>query len=462
MKESSIADLEFLEFNSFSVLTVILKTRSGKIFRPQDVQIGIGLSDDFLPDLETASRLRTRVQEVGLCIEAESEVAFTVSGPTAVVNKLFKATISPRRNRYIRENVRYAYVADSQLDFRFMSDFVQTVETPRAGFELNIGVGTLPKPLIKGHFLSVEEMPKISNAINFHQKGLRGEGVHVAMIDTGLFTHPHHISNLYSARKLSSLNAFNTEDDERGHGTAMSSVLLAVAPKADFTMIKMANETFSFPVAAFQKAVALRPAVISCSWGTLRAEPHIHLEIANALRLGIIVLFATGNGSTDRPDAMFQSIATPGIISVGGVYIDSSGKLKASDFASSFRSHLFANRNSPDVCGPCGMLPNGNYILFPTQPGCLFDRRNSRYDGTAPDDGWLVSSGTSAATAYAAGIVCLEIQRARVEGRHFSINSLLKHCTPVDEGVTGTGDAASKVCPNDATGYGLLRCSEMS
>jgi subtilisin family serine protease len=232
----------------------------------------------------------------------------------------------------------------------------------------------------------------------------------------------------------------------------MSALLLAVAPGVDLTMVKMANEGFSFPVAAFQRAVALAPEVISCSWGTLREEPHLHLEVANALRRGITVLFAAGNGSTDRRSAMFQSVATPGTVTVGGVHVGPDGALQAADLASSYRSEVFAGRSVPDLSGPCGMLPNGNYILFPTQPGCLYDRRNSAYDGTAPDDGWLVSSGTSGATAYAAGVLALGIQ----QGLGRSVEALAARCRPVTSGRSITGDECGGVSPNPATGHGLL------
>jgi subtilisin family serine protease len=217
-------------------------------------------------------------------------------------------------------------------------------------------------------------------------------------------------------------------------------------------MVKMANESFSFPLAAFQRAVQLEPDIISCSWGTLREEPHLHLEVANAIRRGITVLFAAGNGSTDRRAAMFQSVATPGAITVGGVHVGPDGELRAADLASSYRSAVFPGRAVPDVSGPCGMLPNGNYILFPTQPGCMFDRRNSAYDGTAPDDGWLVSSGTSGATAYAAGVVALGIQQGLGSGA----DSLAARCVPVTQGRSITGDECGGVSPNPATGHGLL------
>ncbi|MBL0801657.1 S8 family serine peptidase [Streptomyces albidoflavus] len=301
-----------------------------------------------------------------------------------------------------------------------------------------------------------EEEHRCAFAGRAHAAGVRGDGVRVVMVDTGLYDHPHHRAHGYRTSVVPALSALDPAVDERGHGTAMSALLLAVAPAAELTMVKMACETFSFPVAAFQRAVELAPDVISCSWGTLRAEPHLHLEVADAVRRGITVLFAAGNGSTDRRTAMFQSVATPGALTVGGVHVAPDGRRRAADLASSYRSDLFPGRRVPDLSGPCGMLPHGDYVEFPTQPGCMFDRRNSAYDGTAPDDGWLVSSGTSGATAYAAGVVALAVQQGIGKGRALTAADLADACLPVTEGRTLTGDDCGGVCPNEAVGLGLL------
>ncbi len=105
------------------------------------------------------------------------------------------------------------------------------------------------------------------------------------------------------------------------------------------------------------------------------------------------------------------------------------------------------------------MLPNGNYIVFPTQPGCLFDRRNSSYDHTEPDDGWLVSSGTSGATAYAAGVVALTIEQGILDGTLADVALLGGRCLPVTEGRSITGDDCGGASPNLAVGHGLLMAS---
>ncbi|GGQ69970.1 S8 family serine peptidase [Couchioplanes azureus] len=446
-------DDEVEELARRGVVTVVPRSASGRCLDGEPAALLRHPVEEFLPAPGTVDRVADALAREGLVVEARTDVGLTVSGEQSLLADVFGSSVPPVRNRYIRDSPRYELVAPKALRSRVCPELVAAVSAPRAGFELTAAA----PPAVGPHHLRLpDDAVRLSGAGSLHEAGIRGDGVHVVMVDTGLYDHPHHRRHAYRTTVVPALSVLDPAADERGHGTAMSALLLAVAPGVSLTMVKMANEAFSFPLAAFQRAVQLAPDVISCSWGTMREEPHLHLEVANALRRGITVLFAAGNGSTDRRTAMFQSVATPGAITVGGVHVDPQGDLQAADLASSYRSAVFAGRAVPDVSGPCGMLPNGNYILFPTQPGCLFDRRNSRYDGTAPDDGWLVSSGTSGATAYAAGVVALGIQQGLGDGAAVDPALLAAHCLPVTRGRSNTGDECGDASPNPAVGPGLL------
>ncbi|SCF29457.1 S8 family serine peptidase [Micromonospora saelicesensis] len=445
-------DDEIAAFNRRGVLTVVPRAASGRTLADDPAELLRHSVEEFLPAPATVDRVAEALTREGLAIEARTDVGLTVSGEQRLLRDVFGSVVAVVRNKYIRDSPRYELVAQGPLRSRVCTDLIGAVSAPRSGFELT---ATVSPPVVRGtgHHLSLPgDAVRVAGAGELHAAGIRGQGVRVVMVDTGLYDHPHHRQHGYRTSVVAALPQLDPAVDERGHGTAMSALLLAVAPEVSLTMVKMATEGFSFPVAAFQRAVQLEPDVISCSWGTLRSEPHLHLEVANAIRRGCTVLFAAGNGSTDRPTAMFQSVATPGAITVGGVHIGPDGALRAADLASSYRSAVFPGRAVPDVSGPCGMLPNGNYIVFPTQPGCLFDRRNSKYDGTGADDGWLVSSGTSGATAYAAGVVALAIQ----QGRASTVESLAADCVPVTQGRSITGDECGGASPNPATGHGLL------
>ncbi|MGV9656641.1 S8 family serine peptidase [Streptomyces koyangensis] len=451
---------EAARFERCGVVTVVPRSAGGLALGDDPALLLRHGAEEFLPAPGTVDRLAGAYVREGLAVEARTEVGLTVSGAPELLAQVFGHPVRPVRNKYIRETVRHEFAAVGPLRSRLHPGLVAEVRVPRAGFELGAGApaprATPPLPRDARRLRLPEDAVRLAGAGRAHAAGVRGDGVRVVMVDTGLYDHPHHRAHGYRTSVVPALSALDPAVDERGHGTAMSALLLAVAPAAELTMVKMACETFSFPVAAFQRAVELAPDVISCSWGTLRAEPHLHLEVADAVRRGITVLFAAGNGSTDRRTAMFQSVATPGALTVGGVHVAPDGRRRAADLASSYRSDLFPGRRVPDLSGPCGTLPHGDYVEFPTQPGCMFDRRNSAYDGTAPDDGWLVSSGTSGATAYAAGVVALAVQQGIGKGRALTAADLADACLPVTEGRTLTGDDCGGVCPNEAVGLGLL------
>ncbi|WP_406065021.1 S8 family serine peptidase [Streptomyces sp. NBC_01077] len=446
---------ELARFERRGVVTVVPRSASGLQLGGDPAQLSRHPVEEFLPAPGVVDRLADSFGREGLAVEARTEVGLTVSGDNAQLAEVFGGPVLPVRNKYIRGSVRYELKAPHALRSRLHPELVAEVRVPRSGFELTASAAP-PLPRTDRYLRLPEDAVRVAGAEPLHTAGIRGDGVRVVMVDTGLYGHPHHRAHGYSTSVVPALGCLDPTADERGHGTAMSALLLAVAPRVELTMVKMASEAFSFPLAAFQRAVELRPDVISCSWGTLREEPTLHLEVTAAIRQGITVLFAAGNGSTDRRSAMFQSVATPGALTVGGVHVGPGGERRASDLASSYRSSVFPGRSVPDFSGPCGTMPHGDYIVFPTQPGCLFDRRNSAYDGTAPDDGWLVSSGTSGATAYAAGVVALAVQRGVGKGRALRAEDLAADCVPVTEGATFTGDDCGGACPNEAVGLGLL------
>src|SRR5690606_39123526 len=93
--------------------------------------------------------------------------------------------------------------------------------------------------------------------------------------------------------------------------------------------------------AAFTAAVALRPDVVTNSWGS--DQPGLPLSAANqalaaavaaAVADGVVVVFSAGNGSWGFPGQH------PDVISAGGVYQGPGGELRASDYSSGFVSRV--------------------------------------------------------------------------------------------------------------------------
>lgn len=282
-----------------------------------------------------------------------------------------------------------------------------------------------PLPPNVGYFhLKVPaDVAMLTRASAVHQQGITGRGVKVVMIDSGFFNHRYYQSNNLSASVVLTDNALNPEDDSNGHGTAQAANLFATAPGISFVMVKQ-GLTEASP--AFQTAMDLGPDIIVCSWcfdlagGSpgrrhLPAVPsdlkRLEMLIVEAVSRGICVVCAAGNGQVAFP-AMH-----PTVIAAGGAFVEPDLKVRASDLASAFDSRPFPGRHVPDLCGFVGMRPAGVYIMLPTQPGSDLDRSNSARgpfpagDLTVPGDGWVVTSGTSAAAPQIAGVCALLKQK---------------------------------------------------
>lgn len=311
------------------------------------------------------------------------------------------------------------------------------------------------------------------NAIRVHQNGITGKGVRVVMIDSGWYPHPFFRHHNYKVNVLLSPGATEPEQDDSGHGTGESANVFAIAPEAELTMIKfdVAREgklTNVTSVAALKQAIEQRPDIISCSWGSDQRSPRLSPQdkvlaavIARAVREGIVVIFAAGNGSWGFP------AQHPDAIAVGGVYkhLDGSlkGLLEASNYASSFISPVYPGRQVPDLCGLVGQLPDGAYIMLPIPPDGWRDRVLSVVgDGTSPSDGWAAFSGTSAAAPQLAGICALmkqvdpSLSPARVK------QILQQTARDVVEGFSNpdTGGHRAREGVDLATGYGLADAYE--
>ncbi|MGH6805441.1 MAG: S8 family serine peptidase [Ensifer adhaerens] len=279
-----------------------------------------------------------------------------------------------------------------------------------------------PPPIPYYHLAAPADVARQLNATRAHLKGITGRGVRVAMIDSG-FAHDHSFfkAHDYSSSVVLAPGAVDRSVDGNGHGTGQSANVFSIAPGANFIGIKLDNEDDPSSGASIleglQEALKHDPHVITVSLGyDLRRQNNMPLpqlpnslvaleaEIQAAVKRGIVIIFAAGNGHYSFPGQM------PDVISAGGVYVDETGAMQASDYASAFHSPIYSGRSVPDVCGLVGLLPHANYLALPIPPGCEIDADGAAFDKTAPDDGWGVFSGTSAAAPQLAGLCALLLQ----------------------------------------------------
>jgi subtilisin family serine protease len=297
--------------------------------------------------------------------------------------------------------------------------------------------------------------------------------------------HPHYLSQYYNIDDIRTIDDINPPDtigldvntDEYGHGTAMAANVLAVAPGCTFSFVKCdgfpaGDQLFrSFPLAGFMSAVqSQHPHIITCSWGVFSTADQnaVTHQAVDALARGIIVGFATGNKGCDENSADGKTISHPDLISVGGAFpIDPNdgGGFRASSFANSYDSVIYTNpqRHCPDVVGLVGEsnLPAA-LIMLPTQQNCILDcifsNPNRPYpdgDNLQPDDGWVVTSGTSAATPQVAGVAALLLQKYPGLSPMSVKNILENSARDIEGGASASGDCAVSGW-DKATGFGLI------
>jgi subtilisin family serine protease len=304
--------------------------------------------------------------------------------------------------------------------------------TPRAKRQSSAvnenGASGQPPPVNYFHLDVPDGVANLLNAGDVHKAGTTGKNVRVCMVDTGFaFSHPYFTEHHYNASVDLAPHAINDATDKNGHGTGESANLFAVAPDITFTGIKVDNDedprNGASMLEGFQQALLHNPQIISLSMGyDLRAGDNtqaselpnsmaaLEAEIQAAVARGIVVVFSAGNGHFSFPGMM------PDVISAGGVFVDKSGAMQASDYASAFHSKIYSGRAVPDFCGLVGLLPHASYIMLPVPPGSEIDHETSapddgQGDGTTEQDGWGVFSGTSAAAPQLAGVCALLLEK---------------------------------------------------
>lgn len=338
------------------------------------------------------------------------------------------------------------------------------------------GVSSEP-PQVRGFALdALRDLPNFLGVQALHDRGIKGRGVRLAMVDTGFaHGHPFFVDHGFTSRVVLAPGATRPEGDRSGHGTGESANVFAIAPEVEFIGVKL-NDDDDFRhnasiLEGLQALVPLRPHVISLSMAYDLRDPLTNgpaaelnqtfrplvLEIEAAIERGAIFVAAAGNGEYAFPAQM------PTVLAIGGVYRSKDGDLMASNFASSFASAIYDPRSVPDCCGLVGQSPGAPYIKLPVPPGSDMDRLNAGMDGTEPDDGWAVFSGTSAAAPQVAAVCALLLSAPQGATAEKVRAAVCETCVDVTRGAssrdaTASGQRGRRAGPghDPATGAGLV------
>ncbi len=423
----------------------------------------------FTSDLNLTAEAVRRLEAHGFEVLQVSDTTISIAAPISTYETVFKTKIKSEDRAVIKEGAREDTAEFFDTTDTDISGLIDTSKSDMAdvleGVAINEPVYFMAGPPSKlaptkayWHLSVPGDVSVGMNADRAHRANFTGRGVRAIMVDSGWYRHPYFTARGYrvSPVVLGPATSF-PERDESGHGTGESANLLAVAPDVRFGMVKI---NFVDSAGAFNAAVALNPAIISCSWGSSKrvgplsaADNVLAAAIASAVSRGIIVVFSAGNGHWGFPGQH------PDVISAGGVFMKPDSSLEASDYASGFASNIYPGRRVPDVCGLVGMKPSAAYIMLPVEPGDAIDvglggGAHPAKDETATNDGWAAFSGTSAAAPMLAGICALMKQAFPAMTPAQARDFLKQTAIDVTAGTNAHGHAAT-AGPDLATGHGL-------
>jgi subtilisin family serine protease len=421
----------------------------------------------------------------GLEIIAESRLGKSVVGPPGAYEELTGGTLVTCERLLHAEAGRERYVTHVDIVGKGQPEAlglgapasktakVEGVLLERPRILHGIFPAPIPPTVQKFHLRVPDDVAVAVGAMNAHRQGHAGQGVTVAMVDSGQFAHPFFVAHGYDVKPpVAVVPGASPTKDPVGHGTGESANIFAIAPGATLRPYRASNEQGQLvgAIAGFLRAKGDKPNVLTNSWGGDGPFPPAGppdpserawaLEIRDAVEQGIVVVFSAGNGQFSIEPQV------PGVLSAGGVFADAGLDLRASNYASAYESPWFDGVSVPVVCGLVGLLPRAQYLLLPIQPGSQIDVMESQSengdppDGTTASDGWALFSGTSAAAPLVAGASALllgakpNITPASVRDALFTTATdvLAGRCNPRFNLAAGPG-------PDVATGAGLVNVS---
>ena len=202
-------------------------------------------------------------------------------------------------------------------------------------------------------------------------KVTQGEGITIAVIDTGM---PDHVDIGDNAIEGDNFIAEEDIYDYNGHQTHCVGIISAknneegyvgVAPKAKCVCIKALNKNGSgsyFQIAqALESVVKLKPDVVSMSLGGTQASPEMHKFIKELYKMNIPVVCAAGNSAfqgVGYPAAFPETIAVASYDKYGKIsYFSSRGPevdwaAPGSDIASTFLNNTYAVLSGTSMACP--------------------------------------------------------------------------------------------------------------
>ncbi len=236
----------------------------------------------------------------------------------------------------------------------------------------------------------------------WHEQGIKGTGVKIAVLDTGIDTDNRDITYVRGIN-------FSDEDpnnfeDLNGHGTKISGIicarengynLLGIAPDCQLYIAKVANDhgnvMYEDLIQGIEWAIEQEVDIINISLEFPQGNPKLHQAIKAAAKNNITVLSSSGNISKLGDTSLAYPGAYPEVINVGMLNVE--GEIFSEEFV----------HKKVDVFAP------GEDIF-------------SLY----LEDTMTLDTGVSFATAFATGYTALAIQDNREQNKVYDRMTLVK------------------------------------
>jgi serine protease AprX len=286
------------------------------------------------------------------------------------------------------------------------------------------------------------------NASAAWQSNYTGAGIGVALIDSGVNTHPDlFTTGLFPTSRLVYNQSFVPGDssaaDAYGHGTHIAGLIAGdgisstgplfsqtfkgIAPKANIVNLRVldanGSATDSTVIAAISQAINLKSKynirVINLSLGrgvfeSYKQDPLCH-AVEQAWKNGIVVVVAAGNNGRFIPTSGYGTVTSPGndpyVLTVGSMKPMGTPQ-RTDDLIASYSSKGPSGIDhvvKPDVVAPGNLLAStetSNTTLYNTELNNRVPYSAYIYGGsTSPSKLYFELSGTSMATGVVSGAV---------------------------------------------------------
>ncbi len=288
----------------------------------------------------------------------------------------------------------------------------------------------------------IEQPSSIVNASGSYENGFDGEGVKIAILDSGIDkSHPDFPSIWYEESFVTEEYGYSSNESEmdlHGHGTHVAGIAAGsgekypgVAYNAQLVNLKVADmfggSTEAGLIAAINKSIEKSVDVISISLGfdlstPFDSEDILTRAVNSAVDQEITVVVSAGNEATEP--VPYTTIGSPASASKAITVGASNGSKNVVSFSSQGPSLDF--RVDPDIVAP------GYQIVGPLASGGVLDKAYNALIGISIQD-YIILSGTSMAAPVVSGAVALLKQQFPDASPHALRAALLESATDLGE-----------------------------